>query len=130
MIVMICRFDVMKELDKHSRDTEKQAIESIVKKKKEVELRYEETIQPHSGHILFEINEKTGEIKEATYLENQNIGWNEAIKKMESGFNRELVRKKGCVYISALNEKSALKRWKESKGSAIREKGSEKLDFI
>jgi len=120
----------MKEFEKHSRDAEKQAIESIIKKKKEVELKYEDRINPHAGHILFEINEKTGEIKNADYLEKKDIGWTEAIKKMESGFTRELVMRKNCVYISALNKESALRRWKQSRGSAIRTNGTGEITYI
>lgn len=120
----------MKELEKYVRDSEKQAIESVIKKKQQVELKYESSLIPQRGHILFEINTVTGKIIEADYLEERDINWEDAIKGMDGGFKKELVQRKNCIYISALNEQSAIRRYKEGKGSAERKKGTETMDFI
>jgi hypothetical protein len=64
------------------------------------------SIKPKKNHRVFEYNFETKEIKEAIYLE-ANITYSldgNHIKK------RKIVKNKGCIYVSALNKKNALKR--------------------
>lgn len=120
----------MRELEDYQRRIEKQAIESIVKKKKQVEYKYESSIRPHRGHKLFEINIKTFEINEAKYIENKTISWQEAQMLLNGTSEKEVVIEKHCVYISALNKESALKRLKEDRGSAVKPKGELTLSMF
>ena len=113
----------MKELENIQRLQQKQSIESIIKKKKQVEYKYEGTINPYRGHRVFEINLKSFEIKESEFVKHENITWFEAIHYMKGSWKKEIVVNKDCVYVSALNERSALKRFENEKGSAIKPKG-------
>lgn len=63
-----------------------------------------DSITPHKGHTLFEIDCNTGEINEAKYEE------------IVSSFITKRVRRKvivtpNCLYISCLNKKSARKKF-------------------
>ena len=118
----------MRELHKHERDSERQSIESIVKKKQQKELKIENSIKPYKGHKLFEINTKTLEIKEALFLQEEVIDFekhmNGAISIVK---NKKVSMKKNSVYISALNVNCALKRYKKQKGSAVIKSVNESL---
>lgn len=91
----------MKEFENINR------IEVNVKKEKEVQYELIDKIIPYNGHTVWEINKQTLEIKKAEwYNTNYVIG----------GENKkELVVKKGYAYVSALNEKNALKKYKSGK---------------
>ena len=65
-------------------------------------------ISPERGHTLFEINESTKEIKKAVF-ESQTITFEQAKSKFLTPSKKVLINK-GCVYISALNEKNAIKK--------------------
>jgi len=120
----------MNELFKHDKLSERQQIESIVKKKKQVEYKFESKIKPLKGHILWEINLKDKTINEASYNIKKDITWEEALKSMESGYKKEVLIKKDCVYISALNKESALKRFEKDKGSAVMPDGRLELKIF
>ena len=55
----------MKELEKHLQLNTKERIELNVKQKKEIEYVLQGTLKPKIGHFIWEINEKTLEIKKA-----------------------------------------------------------------
>lgn len=94
----------MKELENYNKtSTEIRAIKPI--KKASLLLG---TIYPKKGHICFEINTITHEIKEVEY-EEVTID----IKSI-SGENykrKKLLTKENCTYITALNKKNALKKY-------------------
>jgi len=50
----------------------------------------------------------------------KDIGCFEALHSMEHGYKKEILVESDYVYISALNSKSALKRYKSNKGSATK----------
>lgn len=108
----------MKELDNHNKLTDKQSTEVQVKKQVQVEYLHEGAVKPMPGHRVWEINVKTLEVKEAELVTNLQITWYEAIESMNGVDNREILKKKGYIYISALNQKQALSRYKKGKGSA------------
>lgn len=112
----------MKELETQSKLSEKTQIESVVKHKKATEIKYVGSIRPQNGHILFEINIKTKEVKPAKYSDRKQIDWQEA-KRIAEGkpFIKEVIINKDCVYISALNNENALDRYLSDKGSSIKE---------
>ena len=113
----------MKELFKHNKLSERQQIESIVKKKKDIEFKFESSMYHKRGHKVWEINLKTMEINLAKYVERKDINWFDAIKFLKSGWSKDIVLNMDCVYISSLNKKSALDRFRQEKGSAIIPKG-------
>lgn len=71
--------------------------------KKEVKLHG--TVRPHKGHKLFELNLKTKEVKEAEF---EQLDYD--VKQKTSGKRKKVLMKESCIYISALNEKNALKK--------------------
>jgi hypothetical protein len=82
-----------------------------VKKKKEVEHRFEGTIKPRIGHKVWEINEETGDISEAKY------------KKSVTAYLgdlpiEQLIIKPDCIYIPALNASNAKKKYLKNKEQA------------
>ena len=120
----------MKELFKQNKLSERQQTESIVKKKKEIEYHFDNTIKRFRGHNVYEINIKTLEVNEAEFIKKKDISWRDAIKFMNGGYKKEILIKSNCVYISALNKKNAIDRFKKNKGSATLPKGELKLKLF
>lgn len=93
----------MKELElKQENKTE-----ISVKQQKQVEYEYVGNITPHDGHSIWEINVETLEIAKAKYANSTYVFGGEN--------KNEIVIKKGHSYVSALNKKNALKKYKEGK---------------
>lgn len=80
-------------------------IEISVKQKKQIEYEFIGQIRPHSGHTLWQINNVTLEIEKARF-NNTTYNLNEELKK-------EIILMKDHTYISALNKKNALKKYKQ-----------------
>lgn len=93
----------MKELEKYS----KISIESEVVVPIKTELKLIGTLKPNKGHKCFEINTITNEICEAEFYE-------DIVSMFSSSYERrkKLKVKENCVYITALNKKNALKKYK------------------
>jgi hypothetical protein len=98
----------MKELETHLKLKDK--TELNIKKQQEVEYILEGTIKPKRGHIVWEINEETGEINPAEY-KSDTISF---VKSLAVP-SEKLVIKKDCVYIPALNIKNAKKKYLNNK---------------
>jgi hypothetical protein len=114
----------MKELENQDKLNQKTQIESVVKKKKQVELKYEGSIQPKSkSHTLWEINTKTLEVTKAKYVSEEFMTWEQAVSLMEGTYVEKVVRNPNCIYISSLTKRTALERYKKNKGSAIIKNG-------
>lgn len=91
---------------------QKNKIEISVKKQVQIEKELIGKIIPHKNHTLFEINNETGEIKEALYIPVPTfVKFGEKVEKPKK---QALVRE-GFSYVSAMNKKNALKKY--SKGS-------------
>jgi len=91
----------MKELEpKHE-----QKIEVSVKQKKQVEHSLIDKITPYEGHLIWEINTETLEIKLAKF---SNATFNLVGKNQ-----LEVIQKQGFAYVSALNKKNAIKKFKK-----------------
>ena len=88
----------MKELEIISKDK----TEIVANQKKQVEHQLIGRMIPYNGHKIWEINIETGEISEAKFSNNTYMAFGENKK--------EILVKKHCVYISALNKKNALKK--------------------
>lgn len=111
----------MRELDVNTALQRSERTEVQVKKKQEKELKLVSSIRPYAGHTLYEINNKTLEVTPAQYKKKEYITWDEALKIYngnQSRLHTDVIIKQGYTYISALNAKSALKRYIANKGSA------------
>ena len=91
----------MKELElKHETK-----IEVSVKQKKQVEHQLIGKIIPFEGHKIWEINNETMEVKEAKFAN--------ATYHLYGENKKEIITKQGFTYVSALNKKNALKKYKQ-----------------
>ena len=70
-------------------------------------------IVPHLGHTLYEINKETLEVRKARF---SSITGNYVFGEKN---NKELITQKGFVYVAALNEKNALKKYKKGVNGSI-----------
>ena len=94
-------------------------------KEKKIEYKFLHSIRPMKGHKVWEINIETKDVKEASYKETDIIDFHEA---QQGGTNiRDIIKKKGFIYLSALSPKSALKRLSNNKEHADLPKGWLKL---
>ena len=62
-----------------------------------------DSITPHKGHTLFEIDCSTGNIVAANFEEIDGL--------FSGGVRKKVIVKENCLYISCLNKKSALKKY-------------------
>lgn len=111
----------MKELEPHNfLQKEKDKIEVSQEKQIEYQLIYQGTIVPHEGHTLYEIDLKTKEINEAEYQHQDYVFDPEWHPSKKLKVDSKVIMNEGCVYVSALNKKNALKKFeKNSNGTRI-----------
>ena len=96
------------KIDKHINEFDK--VEIINQSEKKYRLQKVAQIIPHKGHTTFEINAKTGEVKTVEYKEiKANVSLK--TKTVEPLITKTIEVKKDCMYISALNEKNAIKKF-------------------
>lgn len=87
--------------------------------------KFKNSITPHPGHTLFEINVLTGKCKVAEYQEEkiQLVPQRNMINGQAQGItskkSSEVIRNDGCIYISALNKKNALIKFFKKVGQQI-----------
>jgi hypothetical protein len=89
-----------------------QKTEQSVKQQKQEERKKKliGQIIPHNGHSIFKINEETLEISEPKYIKK---AW------IFNGENKpEVLVEKGFFYVSALNEKNALKKYNQGRNGS------------
>ncbi len=85
-------------------------IEISVKQKKQVEHELIGKIIPHEGHIIWQINKETLEIGEAKF--------SNATYHLGGENKKEVMTKDGYAYVSALNKKNALRKYKQGKNGS------------
>ena len=91
---------------------QKDKTEIQAKKKQRLEYKLIGSMSHRAGHILFSINTITGEIKQAEYQKEPIITWEQAKMINEGvGIPRKVIIEPNCVYIEALNEENALKKY-------------------
>lgn len=92
----------MKELEKYEKVNQ----EVVIPIKSEMKLLG--TLKPQKGHKCFEINTITQDINEAEFYE-------DIVSMFSSSYERrkKLKVKDSCVYLTALNKKNALKKYRE-----------------
>ena len=94
---------------------EKDKTEIQAKKKQRQEYKFIGNIRHQAGHILFSINTITGEIKQAEFQKEPIITWEQAKMVNDGvGLPRKVVIEKDCVYIEAMNEENAMKKYHKS----------------
>jgi hypothetical protein len=95
-----------------------------IQKKQQKEKELVGKIIPHAGHKVYEINDETLEIELAKYeLKTYFIGQNHN--------NPEIIIRNGYSYVSALNKKNALKKYKQGlNGSKEEVKNPLKLNLF
>ena len=90
------------------QETKQQDTEIVSEKQQEKKNQLLGNIRPHRGHTLYKVNVKTLEVTEAVF-EKQDIEW--AIATSSKKQAKKILIEKGCIYISALNEKNAVKKF-------------------
>lgn len=98
----------MKELETHLHIGVDSAskTEMNVKKQQEIEYVLEGTIKPIKGHFVWEINKVTGEIKKAQYKQDTVT-----LNVFTELPPEKLITHIDCVYIPALNARTAKKKY-------------------
>ncbi len=93
------------KIEKHIIEKEKEEVVAQVPVKSENLLA---SLKQHKGHTLFEFNTITGEITEAVF---ESVDASFPLSdKTGTAVRKKVLKKTGCVYISALNRKNA--KWK------------------
>lgn len=80
-------------------------------KQQEYKLVFDSSIIPHENHTVFEIDLNTMKISRAEFEKMDyvfNPKWTKHSRPQKNG---KIIRKPNCVYVSALNEKSAWKKF-------------------
>ena len=90
---------------------EKDKMELSIQKKQQKEKQLVGKIIPHAGHKVWEINDETLEIKQADFDKKTFI-----IGKSHN--NPEILVRIGFSYVSALNQKSAMKKYIQGKNGS------------
>lgn len=93
----------MKELELKKSDK----TEVVANQKKQIEHELIGKIIPHEGHVIWQINKETLEIDRAKYSNATYVFGGEN--------KREIITKDGFAYVSALNKKNALRKYKSGK---------------
>lgn len=90
-------------------------IELQIQKQQQVEKVLMGKIIPHNNHTVWEINLKTEKIQKATYIEKDSVINFGGIPPKE---NMEVLYREGFDYVSALNKKNALKKFRQNKNGS------------
>ena len=101
----------MKELEQHEKLPQLNKVELNVQQKKQIEHQLMGVLTPQKGHKVWELNEETGEIKEAQYHK-KDVGFIHTIS------NPEIIINPDCIYIPALNKENAKKKYLKNKEQA------------
>lgn len=91
-----------------NEEIDKVEVSAVKPAKTEVKV---DSIIPHKGHVLFEINPITGKCKLAEY-ETSSV-------TIRGKISKKVIANHGCVYVSALNKKNALIKFFKMVGKQI-----------
>ena len=87
---------------KLDRDNVKEDIENVKEEKEQRQTTLLSSIKPSKGHICYEFNTITKDIREAKF-EKTDIDWNTAVSGDYSKL-KKIIAKQDCIYITALNK--------------------------
>ena len=93
----------------------KEKTELQIQKKQQIERELIGKIIPHRGHKVWEINIETEEIQEAMYLRKD---WNFVVSINSADNNQEVLYREGYAYVSALNKKNAMKKYRQGRNGS------------
>jgi hypothetical protein len=106
--------------------TSKDKTEISIQKKQQKEKELIGNLVPYGNHKIWEINNETLEINEAKYEQVSFI-----IGKQIEGQNNQIITVPNHSYISAMNKRTALKKFKSgSNGSKLQEKPAFSLNEL
>ena len=91
-------------IEEKKRDEVKQ----VAQVEQEKQLRHIGQIRPHKGHKLFEVDQKTGVVREAQF-EKTDIHYSQDLNKAKR--SKKVVVREGCFYLTALNQKNACRKY-------------------
>lgn len=94
----------MKEIELKIKD-EVKIVKEVKQEKQTVLIN---SIKPYEGHKCFEYNTVSNVLRLAEFME-VAVSF-EAAQRGEIATNRKVMTKEDCVYLTALNEKNAIKR--------------------
>jgi hypothetical protein len=99
----------MNELNPNEKP--KIAIEATKQDKEERQEIYRGKIKPKRGHTLFQMHEPSKELTKAEFR-SQSVDYELVMQENFKG-TKEVVENSDCVYISALNETNAVKKYEK-----------------
>ena len=106
----------MKFLKENEELSSKPSTEKLQEQQQEAKVEFDSVIYPYENHKLFEIDVATNEIRLAEFEIEPVIEFDPYWTKKKTLNKRgKVIKKEGCVYISALNKKTAIKKF--SKGN-------------
>jgi hypothetical protein len=88
-------------------------IELRIQKRQEKTKYLDGVLFPHKGHTIWQINEETLEITPAEFSK-------EAVFVFGKENRPEIIKVPGCVYVAALNKKTALEKYKKGENGSIK----------
>jgi hypothetical protein len=94
-------------MDKNIKLQVHEKTELSVEQVQEIKSKFLGNLKPHNGHRVFEINIIEGTIEKASYYKDDKLDWLDIKRKI----NRRILVKQDCIYISALNEINAVKKY-------------------
>jgi hypothetical protein len=101
----------MRELDNNNQQQKKTKVEITQQKEDIYKLEFQQTIIPNENHTLFEIDIKTKDICIAKF-ESRDLVFNPKwVKGDKIPLSSVVIINDGKFYVSALNKKSALKKF-------------------
>ena len=106
----------MKELGVNTES--KDQIKNVRQKEVEKQQKQVGQLKPHKGHTVFEYNVLTGELVPAVIED--VISVQKHHKDLPPTKHRKIIVKEGCVYVSALNIKNAVKKLAKYYGNKIK----------
>jgi hypothetical protein len=92
---------------------EKDKLEVQQEKQQESKLIHDAVIVPHRGHKIYEININTNEINEANFEKKDYVFNPKWTRLSASNSESTIIKNSNCFYVSALNKKNAIKKFKE-----------------
>lgn len=115
---------------KQLEDSKADKIEVTKETKRETKYELQHKITPKKNHILFEIDTNHKTIQVAKYqATSRDLHWHEAISGKHLKI-REVIKKQGAIYISALNERNARKQLEREYGLNEKEFVSNKISSL
>ncbi len=93
----------------------KEKIELQVQKQQQIEKELKGKIIPHNNHTVWEICLKTEKIQKATYVDSEQAIY---LGQKPEKQNTEVLYQEGFAYVSALNKKNAMKKFRKNKNGS------------